>query len=129
MIKPFLAVSLTAPLLLPLPTPARNAIHLERIKHIVVIYQENWSFDSLYGHFPGANGVANAGIALPQLNPLAAPAFSSNLAETPQPLDGDGAPDLVACVEWSVYPFYRNAALRLPARPELRWGPLQVESR
>jgi len=25
---------------------------LRQIKHIVVIYQENWSFDSLYGLFP-----------------------------------------------------------------------------
>jgi phospholipase C len=30
------------------------------IDHIVVIYQENWSFDGLYGFFPGANGLANA---------------------------------------------------------------------
>jgi phospholipase C len=34
---------------------------LSQINHIVVIYQENWSFDSLYGKFPGANGIANAG--------------------------------------------------------------------
>ena len=33
---------------------------LRRIKHIVVIYQENWSFDSLYGLFPGANGLAQS---------------------------------------------------------------------
>src|SRR5258708_21529825 len=33
---------------------------LHSIRHIVVIYQENWSFDSLYGLFPGANGLANA---------------------------------------------------------------------
>jgi acid phosphatase len=33
---------------------------LRQIKHIVVIYQENWSFDSLYGLFPGANGLAQA---------------------------------------------------------------------
>jgi len=26
-----------------------------RIQNIIVIYQENWSFDSLYGLFPGAN--------------------------------------------------------------------------
>jgi acid phosphatase len=31
-----------------------------KINHIVVIYQENWSFDALYGKFPGANGIANA---------------------------------------------------------------------
>src|SRR6516225_3825342 len=33
---------------------------LSRIKHIVVVYQENWSFDSLYGLCPGANGLANS---------------------------------------------------------------------
>jgi phospholipase C len=32
------------------------------VGHIVVIYQENWSFDGLYGRFPGANGVANASV-------------------------------------------------------------------
>jgi hypothetical protein len=32
--------------------------------------------------------------------------------------DGDGKIDLVACVEWSVYPFYRHAALMMKARPE-----------
>jgi phospholipase C len=33
---------------------------LDSIDHIVVIYQENWSFDSLFGRFRGANGIANA---------------------------------------------------------------------
>lgn len=36
---------------------------LQGINHIVVIYQENWSFDSLYGLFPGANGLAQASLA------------------------------------------------------------------
>jgi acid phosphatase len=31
-----------------------------KIKHVIVIYQENWSFDSLYGLFPGANGLARS---------------------------------------------------------------------
>ena len=31
--------------------------------------------------------------------------------------DGDGTPDLVACVEWSVYPFYRHAAIEMTERP------------
>ncbi len=39
-------------------TPAGNA--LSDIDHIIVIYQENWSFDGLYGTFPGADGIANA---------------------------------------------------------------------
>ncbi|HEU5196500.1 MAG TPA: alkaline phosphatase family protein [Methylomirabilota bacterium] len=33
---------------------------LASIDHLVVIYQENWSFDGLFGKFPGANGLANA---------------------------------------------------------------------
>lgn len=33
---------------------------LRNIDHFIVIYQENWSFDSLYGLFPGANGLDNA---------------------------------------------------------------------
>jgi phospholipase C len=37
---------------------ADSALHA--IKHIILIYQENWSFDSLYGLFPGANGIGNA---------------------------------------------------------------------
>src|SRR6266446_9336752 len=32
----------------------------ERIEHIVIIYLENRSFDNLYGHFPGANGLHDA---------------------------------------------------------------------
>ena len=32
-------------------------------------------------------------------------------------LDGDGLPDLVACVEWSVYPFYSHNAIDMPQRP------------
>nr|WP_051335881.1 acid phosphatase [Methylocapsa acidiphila] len=33
---------------------------LARIKHVVVIYAENRSFNNLYGRFPGADGLANA---------------------------------------------------------------------
>ena len=32
-------------------------------------------------------------------------------------LDGDGLPDLLACVEWSVYPFFGHNALEMPNRP------------
>lgn len=31
----------------------------DKIKHFVVIYMENRSFDNLYGEFPGAEGLAN----------------------------------------------------------------------
>lgn len=43
---------------------------MERIKHLVVIYLENHSFDNLYGEFPGANGLANAGTRALQIDPL-----------------------------------------------------------
>jgi phospholipase C len=47
------------------PTPplaadvqAPNAV--KPINHVIVIYEENHSFDNMYGNFPGANGLANA---------------------------------------------------------------------
>ena len=40
---------------------AKNAPNkLDKINHIVVIYEENHSFDNLYGGWEGVNGIANA---------------------------------------------------------------------
>ncbi|WP_246104162.1 acid phosphatase [Mucilaginibacter corticis] len=39
-------------------TPVKNSIN--DVKHVVVIYMENHSFDNLYGSFSGANGLSNA---------------------------------------------------------------------
>ena len=50
-----------------LPT-AQAASPFDKLQHIIIIYQENWSFDSLYGKFPGANGLANAGQAGQQVD-------------------------------------------------------------
>ncbi|MES2427717.1 MAG: alkaline phosphatase family protein [Bacteroidota bacterium] len=33
---------------------------INKVKHVVVIYMENHSFDNLYGEFPGAEGLAQA---------------------------------------------------------------------
>lgn len=55
---------------------------LDKIQHIIVIYQENWSFDGLYGKFPGANGLAQAGEAYAQVDRDGRPYQS-----LPQPLD------------------------------------------
>ena len=75
---------------------------LSNIDHIIVVYQENWSFDALYGNFPGANGRASASAAsLNQLDRLSGSSLSSltgnfNIATRtaptlnalyPQPLD------------------------------------------
>ena len=75
------------------------------INHIVVVYQENWPFDGLYGSFPGANGYANASTAsLTQINRLTGnaiasdpansynnPAFASLTTTPPPPLTTDSA--------------------------------------
>jgi phospholipase C len=46
---------------------------LAKIDHIVVIYLENRSFDSLFGNFPGANGLVQASKALPQVDEYGRP--------------------------------------------------------
>jgi phospholipase C len=40
--------------------PGGTVSSLSQIQHIIVIYQENWSFDALYAKFPGANGSSTA---------------------------------------------------------------------
>jgi phospholipase C len=65
--------------------PPKPVPGLEKIKHIVVIFLENRSFDNLYGMFPGANGVSNAGAAGTQVDrdgkpyDKLPPAMNSNL--------------------------------------------------
>src|SRR5262245_11314003 len=62
--------------------------NLNEIKYIIIIYQENWSFDSLYGRFPGADGYANCFATVPQLDGRADPPYSALICETPSPLTG-----------------------------------------
>jgi len=69
------------------PAPAVTAAPatlsgLSKINHVVVLYQENWSFDSLYGEFPGANGIDEDGPAVTQLDKQNQP-----YATLPQPKD------------------------------------------
>jgi len=67
---------------------ARQPTKLNRLDHIIVVYQENWSFDSLYGFFPVANGLLNAArTAYPQVD-----AGGFLLTSVPQPLN-NGVPD------------------------------------
>ena len=56
------------------------------INHVIVIYQENWSFDALYGHMMGVNGLANAFNTIPQLDKTTS--YSSYIYVNPQPLNG-----------------------------------------
>jgi acid phosphatase len=71
---------------------ARND-QLTKIQHIVVIYQENHSFDNLYGTWEGVNGLANADPARTiQVNQAGAPYMcllqnDFSLTSPPQPAD------------------------------------------
>jgi acid phosphatase len=81
-----LGVAVSAVIAAPMPAAADTAA-LGKINHIVVIYQENWSFDSLYGNFPGAKGWSDAG-TIKQVDLSGQP-----LASVPQPLDNNSKPD------------------------------------
>jgi phospholipase C len=59
----------------------------DKLNHIVVLYLENHSFDNLYGEFPGAEGLANASTAAPQVDPAGVP-----YATLPQPVNNDLKP-------------------------------------
>jgi phospholipase C len=54
---PTAPVAPAVPTALAPPVPATTPLGLNKLNHLVVIVQENWSFDSLYGEFPGANGI------------------------------------------------------------------------
>ena len=75
----------------PKPPTARQA--LSKIKHVVVIYEENHSFDNLYGGWEGVNGRASAPAArTTQVNQAGTPytcllQVDVNLASPPQPAD------------------------------------------
>jgi len=83
---------LSLPILLALvamaaPLPVGAAGSLQNINHVIVVYQENWSFDGLYGKFPGANGLANAGATVTQVDKNGTP-----YATLPQPIDTSQKP-------------------------------------
>ena len=50
---------------------------LQKVNHVVVILLENWSFDSLYAEFPGAEGLTNALAAQPQIDPTTGQPYST----------------------------------------------------
>src|SRR5579859_4119145 len=59
-----------------------------KINHFIIIYQENWSFDSLFPNFPGADGIIDASTtSLQQVDKSGVPYTS-----LPQPLNS-GKPD------------------------------------
>jgi len=67
--------------------PSAAPFALDQVNHVVVIYQENWSFDGLYSQFPGARGYAD------QAPVVQTDASGAPLQALPQPLDNSGQPD------------------------------------
>jgi phospholipase C len=62
----------------PVASADGTADPLANIDHFIIVYQENWSFDSLYGLFPGADGLRNSSAAtLTQIDRLSGNALSS----------------------------------------------------
>ncbi|HXM58021.1 MAG TPA: alkaline phosphatase family protein [Candidatus Dormibacteraeota bacterium] len=106
-----LVAAVLGPVVTPVPAAAASGADvLSRIDHIVVIYQENWSFDSLYGKFPGANGLANAGDSVKQVDKSGQP-----YATLPRPIDNNqkpAAPDPRFPANLPVQPF--DAAKYVP---------------
>jgi phospholipase C len=60
---------------------AQEPTGLQKINHIIVIYQENWSFDGLYGKFPGAEGLDSGDFQCAQVD-----ATGNALTTLPQPI-------------------------------------------
>ena len=79
MLKP---LAFAAALLASTAAFAQAPAPLAKIGHIVVIFEENRGFDSMFGKFPGANGLANAGDRATQIGPDGKP-----YATLPQPYD------------------------------------------
>lgn len=75
-----------------LASPDEALVKLKQIKHFVIIYQENHSFDALFGGWEGVNGLANADPARQlQRNQAGLPfgclhQVDVNLASPPQPV-------------------------------------------
>jgi len=44
-------------------------------------------------------------------------------------INSDGKPDLLACVEWSVYPLYSYAALEMKERPHFMLNSVKTLSK
>lgn len=67
----------------------KNEDAVKHLKHIIIIYQENWSFDSLYGQFPGASGLQLSFDTQPQYDKSSN--YTSLIYKTPRPLNNDVA--------------------------------------
>jgi phospholipase C len=95
----------------PVAAQQADADPLAKIGHIVVIFEENRSFDNFFGRFPGANGLANAGDKAIQIGSDGKP-----LKLLPAPIDSNLKPpgvDKRLPVQLSNRPFQINRYVSL----------------
>lgn len=105
----------TSPFVQPPPTPLPSTSPTpaptlqSTIKNVVVIYQENWSFDALYGSFPGANGIANGASAIPQIDKVT----GNPITTEPQPLmNGQPDPNFAGLVGKPIGPYSASSYIQ-----------------
>ena len=101
----------TIPVALGSASGDRGAERLERIKHIVVIYQENHSFDNLYGSWEGVDGLLQAPPEkMVQVNQAGAPfnCLKQNDANLTSP------PLSATCTDTTVSPSFTSHFLNAP---------------
>src|SRR5436309_12560667 len=94
---------------------------LQRINHIVVIYEENHSFDNLYGGWEGVNGRANADAAhttqVIQSDAVAPPVYTClmqndvNLVSAPGPVCTDTTTGTTFTSHFTNQPFSIEASI------------------
>lgn len=108
-----------------------NAVDWDGDGHFDIVYSRANNDRSKDTIFLARNAGTNANPVFEPEQPLRA--FGRPIHITrhgPHPwvgdFDGDGKPDLLCYVEWSVYPFYSHSVLAMPERPTLQFGPLQA---
>src|SRR5438093_10309253 len=91
-----------------------NRQKLDKINHIVVIYEENHSFDNLYGGWEGVNGRANADAAhTTQVDQTSTRTAYSCLLQNDVNLVGLGC-NAFANTWWLIDPLIRASATTCP---------------
>jgi phospholipase C len=86
-LRRLLGLGLIAPTLATIAGSPALAAGMDDVKHLIVIYGENRSFDNLYGLFPGADGLANAEKTQTQVDK-----DGKSYEALPQPIDTNAKP-------------------------------------
>ena len=101
-----LAVSLVLAAIAALPARSQSGDPIHKIRHVVIIMQENRSFDPYFGTFPGADGIpmsdGEPAVCVP--DPSRATAYAVSRSRRPQrrgPHDANPAPPTSTPEKWT----------------------------